>query len=252
MDVFLEHDCEWANPSVIARIAVAQPLLSITRDSLFSEAEALHARGIRYVAIRRQQLLRIGKHALPDILADAGISVSCLGFAGGFTGAMGMSYDTAAADVRRAIEDAATVGARFVVIVPGQQGLHTYNHAEKTVRMGLTEVVHFADQHRIQMLIPTDSVLDSDADCFRPRQCPLSWVERLGTPTIRPLIVVRGRGSSGRLPNGWRESLAQGGCLRICHRCSSYDRHTRQLAGILTYLARNEGKTGFEKLLAES
>ena len=252
MDVFLEHDCEWSRPSIVARIAVAHPLYSKNTESLLSEAEQLHSRGIRYVALRRQQLLRIGAEVLSDILADAGISVSCLGFAGGFTGAMGMSYERAATDVRRAIEQAAALGARFVVVVPGEQGLHIYKHAEKTVRMGLTEVIHFADQHRVQLLVPTDTVLDSAVDCFRPNQCPLTWVEQLKSPTIRPLIVVRGRNISGCLPGGWRESLAKGGCLRVCHRCPSYHRNARQLAGILSFLARNERINGFEKLLAES
>lgn len=252
MDVFLEHDCEWSRPSIVARIAVAHPLHSKTTENLLAEAEQLHARGIRFVVVRRQQLLRIGPEVLSDILADAGISVSCVGFAGGFTGAMGMSYERAATDVRRAIAQAAALGARFVVVVPGEQGLHTYNHAEKTVRMGLTEAIHFADQHRIQLLIPTDTVLNSAADCFRPNQCPLSWIEQLRSPTIRPLIVVRGRNVLGCLPAGWRESLAHGGCLRVCHRCSSYHRNSRQLAGILSFLARNDRINGFEKLLAES
>ncbi len=252
MDVFLEQDCEWSKPSIVARIAVAHPLLAKTKEHLLEEAELLHGRGIRYVAVRRQQLLRIGRYVLPDILADAGISVSCVGFAGGFTGAMGMTYDRAASDVRRAIEQAASLGARFVVVVPGEQGLHTYRHAEKTVRMGLSEVIHFAEQHRVQLLIPTDTVLASKVDCFRPRQCPLRWVEQLKSETIRPLIVVRGRNVSGRLPAGWRESLAHGGCLRICHRCSCYDRNVRQLAGILSFLARNESMNSFEKLLAET
>lgn len=252
MDVFLEHDCEWSRSSIVARIAVAHPLFSKTTESLIAEAEQLHALGIRFVAVRRQQLLRIGPEVLSDILADAGISVSCLGFAGGFTGAMGMSYERATTDVRHAIAQAAALGARFVVVVPGEQGLHIYKHAEKTVRMGLTEVIHFADQHRVQLLVPTDTVLHGAVDCFRPRECLLSWVERLRSPTIRPLIVVRGRSVSACLPAGWRESLAQGGCLRVCHRCPSYHLHARQLAGILSFLARNERINGFEKLLAES
>ena len=251
MDVFLEQETEWAKPSVVSRIAVSMPLRSESVDDLICEAEQLHRRGIGYVSVRRQQVLRIGEHTLHDVLADSGISVSCLGFAGGFTGALGMSYESAIDDVRRAADLAADLDARFLVIVPGEQGLHTYNHAEKTVRMGLTDALYHADQRRVQLLIPNDTVLGCLRDVFRPKVCPLNWVAQLGSHAIRPLIIIRGETISCRLPKGWRESLASGGCLRVCHRCHNYEQNARLLAGILTFLARNEGFSGFDHLDAD-
>lgn len=243
MDVFLENKTEWAKPTVVARIAVAMPLHSRIVDELIPEVEQLQRRGIRYVAVRRQQVRRIGTLRLSEVLADAGISVSCLGFAGGFTGSMGMSYERAVDDVRRAADLAAELKARFLVVVPGEQGRHTYNHAERTVRMALTDVLYYADQRQVQLLIPNDTVLGCLRDVFRPKECTLHWIDRLGSKTIRPLIIVRGETIACRLPNGWRESLATGGCLRVCHRCENYEENARLLTGILTYLARNENAT---------
>jgi len=251
MDVFLEQDSEWVKPSVVARIAVSMPVQACTADDLIAEAEQFHRRGIRYVSIRRQQVLRIGEHTLNDVLADSGISVNCLGYAGGFTGSLGMSFDHAIDDVRRATDLAAELGARFLVVVPGEQGLHTYNHAERTVRMGLTDVLYHADQRQVQLLVPTDTVLGGLRDVFRTRECPLNWVEALGSSVIRPMIVVRGQTIACRLPRGWRESLNSGGYLRVCHRCRNYEENTRLLMGILAFLARNGGVSGFEKLVAE-
>jgi len=251
MDVFLEQETEWAKPSVVSRIAVSMPLQASSLEELIAEAEQLEYRGIRYVSVRRQQVLRIGEHTLHDVLASFGISVNCLGFAGGFTGSLGMSYDHAIDDVHRAADLAADLGARFLVIVPGEQGLHTYNHAERTVRMGLTAALYYADQCRVQLLIPNDTVFGCLRDVFRTRECALHWVEQLGSRKIRPLIIVRGETVSCRLPLGWRESLASGGCLRVCHRCRNYDQNSRLLAGVLTFLARNGGVTGFERLATE-
>lgn len=251
MDVFLEQETDWAKPSVVARIAVSMPLRSNTVESLVVEAEELNRRGIRYVSLRRQQVLLFGEHLLQDVLADSGISISCLGFAGGFTGSLGMSYERAIDDVHKAADLAAELGAKFLVVVPGEQGLHTYNHAERTVRMGLNEVLYHLDQHQLRLLVPNDSVLGCVRDVFRTRDCPVNWVERLGSDMIRPLIVVRGRTIACRLPDGWRESLASGACLRVCHRCRNYAENALLLTRILNFLARNNGAPGFERLVVE-
>ena len=251
MDVFLEDDPALPGLPLISRISVAYPLQSDSAEGLIREAEQLHQRGIRYVCVRRQQILFIGEHVIHDILADAGITVSCLGFAGGFTGSLGMSFEAATRDARRSIDLAADLGARSVVIVPGEQGLHTYRHAEKTIRLGLMDVAQYASQRHIRLLIPTDTVLISPNDCFRPRECPLTWLDGMGSPLIRPLIVVRGKSFACRLPTGWRESLAAGGSLRICHRCERYDENAQLVARVLTFISRSSGMNGFDKLLPD-
>ena len=252
MDVFLEDDPALPSLPLVSRIAVAYPLQSDCAEGLIREAEQLHRRGVRYVCVRRQQILFIGEHVIHDILADAGIAVSCLGFAGGFTGALGMTFEAAIRDARRCIDLASDLGARSVVIVPGEQGLHTYSHAEKTIRLGLMDVAQYASQRAVRLLVPTDTVLVSPKDCFRPKQCPLSWVDGMGNPLIRPLIVVRGRSIACRLPAGWRESLAAGGSLRICHRCERYDENAQLVARVLTFIARGGGINDFDRLLRET
>lgn len=249
MDVFLEDEHSLSKSPLVARIAVACPLRSVSSEGLMREAEQLHQRGVRYVCVRRQQILFIGEHAIHDILADAGITVSCLGFAGGFTGSLGMSYEAASRDARRSIDLAFDLGARSVVIVPGEQGLHTYRHAEQTIRLGLLEAAQYALQRKIRLLIPTDTVLVSPKDCFKPKECPLSWLDGMGNNFIRPLIVVRGRSFGLRLPAGWRESLAAGGSLRVCHRCECYHENAQLVARILAMIARNGGIGGFDRLL---
>ncbi len=249
MDVFLEDEKASTCLPLVTRISVAYPLHSRNSHELIAEAAELNRRGIRYVCVRRQQIYFIGEHVIHDILADAGIRVSCVGFAGGFTGSLGMSYDAATSDARRSIDIAADLGARSVVIVPGEQGNHTYRHAEKTIRLGLLDVAQHASQLNVRLLIPTATVLISANDCFRPKQCPLSWLDGMGNPLIRPLIVVRGKSFACRMPEGWRESLAAGGSLRICHRCECYDVNAQIVARVLLYIARNGGMTDFDKLV---
>lgn len=251
MDVFLEQVPGRSRRSLISRIAVSRPLQATTVEALVPEIAELVDHGIRYVSLRRQQLLQLGEHTLQEMLTDAGISVSCVGFAGGFTGALGLTFEQSLEDTRRAIESAADLDARYLVLLPGEQGLHTYNHAERSIRIGLTNALYHARRRQIRLLVPTATVLGHQKDHFRPRQCPLTWVERMTSDWIRPMIVVRGRNGTCHLPEGWRQSLAQGGCLRICHRCKSYERNARILNRLLTFLSRNSGLSDVEAIAAE-
>lgn len=251
MDVFLEQVPGRTRRPLISQIGVSHPLRATSIDALMPEIEQLTEHRIRYVTLRRQQLLQLGEHTLQDVLSDAGISVSCVGFAGGFTGSLGLTFDQSLEDTRKAIEAAADLDARFLVLLPGEQGLHTYNHAERSIRIGLTNALYHARRRRIRLLVPTDTVLGHQKDHFRPRLCPLTWVERMKSDWIRPMIVVRGRNGTCHLPEGWRQSLAQGGCLRICHRCKNYERNSRILNRLLSFLSRNSGMSDVEAIAAE-
>jgi hypothetical protein len=221
----------------------------MTISGLITEAETLSASGMRYVSIRRQQVRRIGEHSILEVLGDFGIGISSLGFAGGFTGTMGQTFEHAADDVRRATDIASQLNARFLVVLPGNQGLHTYNHAERTVRLAMMDLQYIAERHNVQYLLPTDTVLGCEKDAFRPRGCSLQWLRRFGSDVIRPLIMVRGTTASCKLPDGWRESLGDGGCLRVCDRCNNYEQNARLLKNILSFLTRYGGVSGLERMV---
>ncbi len=242
MDVFLEDPTNNVSSSLLSRLAVAQPLQASTVEDLIAECRELCRHQTRYVAVRRQQVRRIGEHAIRDVLDDHGLSVNCLGFAGGFTGALGLSYEMALSDVRRALDMAMDLAADSVVIVPGDRGLHTYRHAERIIRDGLVRCEELATSCGTKLLLPNDTVLAGTRDCFRPKLSLLDWLKQMKVSSIRPMIVVRGQAGAWRLPRGWRLSLADGGCIRICHRCSSYSQNSQLLKGIINFL--NRGETG--------
>lgn len=236
MDVFLEDQGIWPGESPLVSLAVARPLKAFTCEELIAEASALSRQHVRYVAVRRQQAKVIGEELVREVLSDSGISVSTVGFAGGFTGALGMSFRAALADVRRGIDTARTLNAKSLVVVPGERGLHTYRHAERTVKDGLSLCGDLAAGSGIRLLVPTDTVLAGPSDCFRPKDCPLKWLQNINTSQLHPMIVVRGTTGAWRLPRGWRNGLAAGGCIRICNRCKTYDENARLMNGIIRFL----------------
>lgn len=238
MDVFLEDSSESRAFPVLARLALANPLQAISLEALIVEARQLERRHVRYVTVRRQQVMRIGEYSIREILHDHGISVSCLGFAGGFTGALGQSFAGAISDVGRAAAMAEKLDARSIIVVPGNRGLHTYRHAERIVRDGLDRCAAMAERVGVRVMVPTDTVFAGRQDCFRPSSCAVEWISQFGSETIRPMIVIRGSQGRWRLPPGWRESLADGGCIRICHRSDHYSDNTLLLQRILAFLNR--------------
>lgn len=235
MDVFLEDSGQDPHRCVLSRLGLARPVLAVNTEEFIAEVSELSRQHIRYITIRRQQVMRFGEDLIKDVLSEVGIRISSLGFTGGFTGALGMSFDKSLEDARIAFRMAAAIDAQAVVVLPGHQGLHTYRHAERTVQEGIEHCRHLAVLNKVNLLVAANSVLGCQRDNFRPRMCPVLWTQQFCAPELRTMFVVR---DGDRLPAGWREILAQGGCLRICHKCHSYAEHTDLLARILSFLGR--------------
>ena len=242
MDVSLEPKTDDSS-SILSRIRISYPLTAMTCEALQRELEPLQKRGVQSIVLRRQQLLRIGADRVQHCLEATGLTVDCLGFSGGFTGTMSMSYEDAVSDTRRTIRLAKSIGARRVVVLPGGQGTHISGHAEQTIRMGLQDVAPYAESHDVRLLIPTNSVFNGSRDHFQPRCCPLQWITSMKLSAVQPLILLRGRSTCRRLPRGWKTAMDRGGVIRICPRCPCYDSNVRRLFGVLQFLDRQSELT---------
>jgi hypothetical protein len=221
MDVLLSRLNTNAGPFKPGRrtLTISEPLLASTFSELVAEAHQLKRRGIGLVSLRRQQLLRIGRERLTEVLDDAGIRIASLGYAGGFTGTLGRGYRHAVEDTRRAIELAAEVGASAVITATGSRGLHTYRHAERTIRDGLYDCLDDALRLRITLYVPLTTLFGHRRDVFRPRQSSgLSWINEFDSHRIRGMMLLRGKPPWKELPDCWRQCLKDGGCLRVSKR----------------------------------
>lgn len=241
MDVFLESAREWEDRPLVSRIAIAASLSAMSEDDLVTETEHLQAQGVRHVTVRRQQAMQIQPARLLQILNDAGISVSSLGYCGGYTGSLNLSFEDAMEDTARAVETAMELNARALIVLPGNRGLFTLNHVQRSVRIGLQAAISHAGQYPLKLLVPTSSLLGDDRDIFGSQGSMLAWLERQTGSRVHPLIVIRGRRTC-RLPQGWREALGSGGSLRLCRVCRCYDRNCEALDRILRLLAVKGGR----------
>jgi hypothetical protein len=246
MDVLLEENSTNRQPGVTKVIVNTAELLQ-ARDftELVSEAKQLERRRVDLVSVRRQRAMRIGPARLKAVLDDMGLGVCTVGFAGGFTGSLGRGYKASVDDTRRALELAAELKARSVIVVPGSRERHIYNHAQRIVRDGLDDCLDDALRLRINMLLPLNAVFGNRKDVFRPRdQSPLDWVDAFDSHRIRPMMTLRGSSPWTGLPDCWQRCLNDGGILRVSSRCRAMLGGHNVLSDILLQLTKAAAVAG--------
>lgn len=122
----------------------------------------LHATrsGWQDVSLMRRSIWQYGPERLHAFLQEHRLGVSSLGWAGGFTGSAGFTYREAIEDGRVAIEEAAQIGARTLVIAPGSRQGHTFRHAQRVICDGLRVLADLAARKRVQLALLTTTDRD--------------------------------------------------------------------------------------------
>lgn len=92
--------------------------------------------------------------ALTEKLSQSGLAVSSLSFIGGFTGSLGMTYREAMEEAYQTLFQAASLGARSVVVATGSRGTcYTEKHERKVVCLAIRELAFVADMLDINLAI---------------------------------------------------------------------------------------------------
>jgi sugar phosphate isomerase/epimerase len=87
------------------------------------------------------------------MLQAAGIAVSNLLWAGGFTGSDGHTYRESIEDAVEAIRLAALLRAGCLVVYSGGRSGHTANHARRLLVGALTEIAPVANEHGVTLAV---------------------------------------------------------------------------------------------------
>jgi sugar phosphate isomerase/epimerase len=127
--------------------------LTTFRWSLEEDVEHYLAAGISAMGVDRWKLANIGNEKGIELILDAGMAVSNLLWAGGFTGSEGQSFNDAVYDGRQAVEVAAALRADCVVIYSGARGGHTNKHARRLLIQALAKLEPFAAEHGVTLAI---------------------------------------------------------------------------------------------------
>jgi len=135
----------------MARLSMNE--ITTFRWSFEEDVERYIAAEIDGIGVWRQKLSDFGEEKGAELLADSPLAVSCLLWAGGFTGSDGRSYRDSVQDAMDAIRLAADLEAGCLVVYSGARAGHTHNHARRLFRSALAELAPVAAEQRVVLAI---------------------------------------------------------------------------------------------------
>jgi sugar phosphate isomerase/epimerase len=161
------------------------------RWSLPEAVDGCVRHGIGGIGLWRDKVADVGLDAAVQLVTDAGLTVTSLCRGGFFTAATpdGAALDPAevAADNRRAVDEAATLGARTLVLVVGglPSGSRDLPAARATVLDGIAELVPYAAERGVRLSIePLHPMFCADRAVVSTLAQALDMCDRLDAPNV--------------------------------------------------------------------
>lgn len=142
--------------------------------------------GINHMAVWRPKLCDFGEERCIELVRDAGIHVSSLGWAGGFTGGNGHSFHEAVEDARDAVLTAAALGAECLTIISGAQRGHIPSHARRLVIDGLASILDLACEYGVTLALqPMHRIFREEWTFLNSLDQTRDIIERFDHPYLR-------------------------------------------------------------------
>jgi len=111
------------------------------------------ASAIQAIGVWRQKLADFGEEKGIELLAENGLAVSNLLWAGGFTGSDGHSFRESLRDAADAVQLAAALKAGCLVVYSGPRSGHTQNHARRIFLDAIRELLPQAAQLGVTLAV---------------------------------------------------------------------------------------------------
>jgi sugar phosphate isomerase/epimerase len=170
-------------PLILRRLSIHQT--TTVRWSLGEAIREYAQAGIAGIGITLPQLQQLGMRGARRLLRESGLSVSSLGWVGGFTGANGHSYDEAVADMRSAIDSARLIGAQSLIVVTGSLAGHIRSHARRLLIEGLVEVLDQAAEAGVRLALqPMHPLFENEWTFLTSLDDALDIVQRMNHPQL--------------------------------------------------------------------
>jgi sugar phosphate isomerase/epimerase len=127
--------------------------VSTFRWSFEEDVRRYRAAGYSSIGVWRQKISDYGEEKGAELLADVGLHVSSLSWAGGFTGSDGRSFKDSLEDARDALRVARLINTDCLVLYSGARAGHTLNHARRLLKSALQELAPEAAELGIRLAV---------------------------------------------------------------------------------------------------
>jgi sugar phosphate isomerase/epimerase len=156
------------------------------------------AAGFSAIGVWRQKLCDFGEEKGVELLADRGLAVSNLLWAGGFTGSDGRSYRDSIDDGIEAIQLARLLKCNCLVVYSGGRAGHTYNHARRLLTGAIGELVPVAAQHGVTLAVePMHPGCSAEWTFLNSIDDALELVRRTDSPHVKLAFDTYHFGAAG-------------------------------------------------------
>lgn len=135
----------------MARLSMNE--LTTYRWSFEEDVRNYGAAGYDGIGVWREKLADFGEANAVKLLAETGLNVSTLSWAGGFTGSDGRSHVEAIEDGLDAVRLAARLHANCLIVHSGARAGHTRNHVRRMFRNALERLLAVAEPLGITIAI---------------------------------------------------------------------------------------------------
>jgi len=134
-------------------LALSMNEMTTYRWSFEEDVARYREAGFGAIGVWRQKLSDFGEEKGIELLDDAGLQVSNLLWAGGFTGSEGRSFRDSVEDGLEAVRLAGELKAAALVVYSGARNSHTHNHARRLLKSALKEMAVLAGELRVQLAL---------------------------------------------------------------------------------------------------
>jgi sugar phosphate isomerase/epimerase len=142
--------------------------------------------GIPGIGVWRQKLSDFGEDKGIELLADSGLQVSNLLWAGGFTGSDGRTLRESIDDAEEAVRLAAQMRAGCLIVYSGGRAGHTHNHARRLVKEALLELAPLADELQVTLALePMHLRCAGDWTFLTGLDDTLTLLDMVGSPRLK-------------------------------------------------------------------
>jgi sugar phosphate isomerase/epimerase len=147
------------------------------------------AAGIHAMGVWRQKLSDFGQEKAVELLADSGMKVSHLLWAGGFTGSDGRTYRESVEDAREALHVAAKLQAGSLVVYSGARAGHTFSHARRLIHGALAELLPVAEELGVTLAVePMHPGCASEWTFLTSLDDTLELLHAVGSPMVKMVL----------------------------------------------------------------